>query len=101
MRRFRCFFLVVIAVTFGVSSCSRPPEASPSDVKSGPASDSPPPSNKPYKTVEIDSLDGTPIAGSLYAANKPNSPALLLLHQWESDRHSFDDFAERIQKRGF
>jgi len=55
----------------------------------------------PYKTVEVDSVDGTPIYGSMYAVDKPDSPALLLLHQWDSDRHSYDDFAERMQKRGF
>jgi len=92
--------LVPILLCFLIA-CGGRPKTSPSDVRSGPAADSPPPSDKSYKTVEIDSLDGTPIVGSLYAADKPNSPALLLLHQWQSDRHSFDDFAARMQARGF
>jgi len=52
-------------------------------------------------TVTIDSSDGVKLVGSLYEASKPNSPALLLLHQWESDRHSFDEFATRMQAKGF
>lgn len=53
------------------------------------------------QTVTIDSRDGVKLVGSLYPALKPASPTLLLLHQWQSDRHSYDDFAERMQKRGF
>ena len=92
---------MVIAIAAASSGCTRRPTTSPSDVRSGPASDSPPPSDMAYKTVEIDSIDGTPIYGSLYGADKPDSPALLLLHQWQSDRHSFDDFSARMQQRGF
>jgi len=94
-------FAVFAIILFSLLACNRRPQTSPSDVRSGPAADSPPPSGKAYKTVEIDSLDGTPIVGSLYAADKPNSPALLLLHQWQSDRHSFDDFSARMQAKGF
>ncbi|MFL6374849.1 MAG: alpha/beta hydrolase [Pyrinomonadaceae bacterium] len=83
-----------------LSACGRRPSPSPSDVKAGPAPTQPP-SGKPFKTVEIDSVDGTPIYGSMYAADKPNSPALLLLHQWGRDRHSFDDFGAWMQSRGF
>jgi pimeloyl-ACP methyl ester carboxylesterase len=28
-------------------------------------------------------------------------PSLLLLHQWQSDRHSYDEFAKRMQANGF
>ena len=52
-------------------------------------------------TVTINSPDGVKLVGSLFPARKPNSPAILLLHQWESDRHSYDDFAMRMQRRGF
>ncbi len=53
------------------------------------------------QTVTIDSPDGVRLVGSLFEAAKPNSPALLLLHQWQSDRHSYDDFAKRMQANGF
>jgi dienelactone hydrolase len=53
------------------------------------------------QTVTIDSPDGVKLVGSFYGAEKPNSPALLLLHQWQSDRHSYDEFAKRINGKGF
>lgn len=49
------------------------------------------------QTVTINSPDGVILVGTFYAANKPNSPALLLLHQWQSDRRSYDDFAKEMQ----
>jgi dienelactone hydrolase len=96
----RSFYFFLILALAAASGCRARPGVSSSDVRGGPAPEQPA-SGKPYKTVEIDSTDGTPIYGSLYAADKPNSPALLLLHQWESDRHSFDEFAARMQGKGF
>src|ERR1700760_2819787 len=92
-------FTVIAILCYGLIACGGRPKP-PNDVRSGPAPEQPA-SGKPYKTVEVDSVDGTPIYGSMYAAEKENSPALLLLHQWQSDRHSFDDFAARMQQRGF
>jgi pimeloyl-ACP methyl ester carboxylesterase len=51
-------------------------------------------------TVSIPSGNAL-LTGSMYHAGKPNSPAVLLLHQWESDRHSYDGFAKQIQAKGF
>jgi len=51
--------------------------------------------------VMINSPDGLKIVGTLFSADKPNSPAVLLLHQWQSDRHSYDDFAKQMQRKGF
>lgn len=90
---------VLIVISLLLIACGGRPKP-PNDVRSGPAPEQPA-SDKPYKTVEIDSIDGTPLYGSMYAADKPDSPALLLLHQWASDRHSFDDFSARMQQRGF
>ena len=53
------------------------------------------------QTVSINSPDGVVLIGTLFGTEKPNSPALLLLHQWESDRHSWDDFAKQLQSDGF
>jgi dienelactone hydrolase len=51
--------------------------------------------------VTIDSADGVKIVGTYLTAPRPNSPALLLLHQWQSDRHSYDDFAKQMHEKGF
>jgi pimeloyl-ACP methyl ester carboxylesterase len=51
--------------------------------------------------IVLTAPDGLRIAGSFYESSLPNSPAVLLLHQWQSDRHSYDEFAGRMQKKGF
>jgi dienelactone hydrolase len=53
------------------------------------------------QTVTVNSPDGVNLVGSFFESAKPNSPALLMLHEWQSDRHSFDDFAKRMQAKGF
>ncbi|MBV9217090.1 MAG: alpha/beta fold hydrolase [Acidobacteria bacterium] len=53
------------------------------------------------KTVTIESPDGVKIVGSMFAPNKPNSPAVLMMHQWQNDRHSYDDLAAKMQSKGF
>ena len=58
-------------------------------------------SESPSGTVRITSPDGVVLVGTYLEAPKPNSPAVLLLHQWQSDRHSYDEFANRMQSRGF
>ena len=84
------------------SACSSKPEST----------NAPPTQNSPVvvqpgtesgatQNVSIDSPDGLRIAGSFFASSTPNSPSLLLLHQWQSNRHSYDDFAKRMQSKGF
>ena len=51
--------------------------------------------------VTFESADKMQIVGSFFASSKPNSPAVLLLHQFQSDRHSYDEFAKRLQAKGF
>jgi pimeloyl-ACP methyl ester carboxylesterase len=53
------------------------------------------------KTVSINSPDGVVLVGTFFESEKPNTPALLLLHQWQSDRHSWDSFAKEMQNDGF
>jgi len=53
------------------------------------------------QTVTIDSSDGVKIVGSFWESARASSPAVLLLHQWQSDRHSYDDFAKRLNAKGF
>lgn len=51
--------------------------------------------------VMFESGEKVQIVGSFFAASKPNSPAVLLLHQFGSNRQSYDDFAKRLQAKGF
>jgi dienelactone hydrolase len=59
------------------------------------------PTAAPEQTVQIESPDGVSLVGTFWGAEKPSSPALLLLHQWQSDRHSYDEFARRMNLSGF
>ena len=51
--------------------------------------------------VTFEAPDKVIIVGSFYAATKPDSPAVLLLHQFGSNRQSYDEFAKRLQAKGF
>jgi len=51
--------------------------------------------------VRVESPDKVVLLGTYFEVAKPGSPALLLLHQWQSDRHSYDDLARRMQSKGF
>lgn len=53
------------------------------------------------QNVKFESADKVEIVGTYYAAEKDDSPAVLLLHQWQSDRKSFESFAARLQAKGF
>src|SRR5205814_2924420 len=84
-----------------LAACGRTATNSNTNVSATNAATSPTTAVDAAQTVTIDSPDGVRLFGSLYEATKPNSPALLLLHQWQSDRHSYDDFAKRMQAKGF
>lgn len=68
---------------------------------SAPASSPVRPSASEPQTVNITSPDEVVIVGSYFDSGKQSSPALLLLHQWQSDRHSYDDLARSMQNIGF
>ncbi len=53
------------------------------------------------QTVKFESADRVEIVGTFYESPKANSPAVLLLHQWNSNRAAYDEFARRLQKQGF
>ena len=57
------------------------------------------PSPTAVQTVHIESADNVILVGSFYGSVKENSPGVILLHQWQSDRHSFDDLAKLLQAR--
>ena len=53
------------------------------------------------QNIKFESADEVEIVGTFYESPKANSPAVLLLHQFGSNRQSFDEFAKRLQKEGF
>ena len=98
-------FLAVLVLGISALSCtSSTPAVSNSNATTtgSPASDSTAVSNSNVgQRVTIESADKTVIVGSFLESAKPNAPALLLLHQFGSDRHSYDEFAKRLQAKGF
>ncbi|MEP7036806.1 MAG: alpha/beta hydrolase, partial [Acidobacteriota bacterium] len=53
------------------------------------------------RDIKFESADKVEIVGTFYESPKANSFAVLLLHQFGSDRNSFDEFAKRLQKKNF
>lgn len=53
------------------------------------------------RDIKFTSAETVEIVGTFYESPKADSPAVLLLHQFGSSRHSFDEFAKRLQKDGF
>ncbi len=51
--------------------------------------------------IKFESADKVEIIGTFYESPKANSPAVLMLHQWESNRKSYEEFAKRLQAKGF
>jgi dienelactone hydrolase len=99
------FALVSLGIVFALA-CQSNEISKPVSPTISPASNTTADPNQTIKTsepqrVSIESPDKTIIVGSFYESPKPNSSAILLLHQWQSDRHSFDDFAKRMQAKGF
>lgn len=91
--------LIVSAAGFGCGTNA--PKTRDQGVTPEPAASVANPSSSDAQTVKIESADKALLIGTFLAAEKANSPALLLLHQWQSDRHSYDDFAKRMQAKGF
>jgi dienelactone hydrolase len=52
------------------------------------------------QTIKFESAGRVEIVGTFYESTKANSPAVLLLHQWGSNRKTYDEFAKRLQKQG-
>ena len=53
------------------------------------------------RDVKFTSEGNVEIVGTFYESPKANSPAVLLLHQFGSNRNSFDEFAKSLQAKGF
>ena len=53
------------------------------------------------QNVKFTSEGNVEVVGTFYESAKANSPAILLLHQFGSNRKSYDEFAKRLQAKGF
>ena len=100
------FFVLAVLFCFACQSKEIPNSASPSTTTTTPVSDSEQNSDRATTSSEpqritFESPDKTIIVGSYFESPQPNSPAVLLLHQWQSNRHSYDVFAKRMQAKGF
>jgi dienelactone hydrolase len=51
--------------------------------------------------VSFVAADGVTIVGDLYLPEKTPAPAVLALHQWNSNRGSYKEFAKALRKEGF
>ena len=99
--------LIFVVLVLGISApacTSNPPAAANSNAVTinSPVPESTIGSNTSVgQKVTFESADKTVIVGTFFESTKPNSPAVLLLHQFGSDRHSYDDFAKQLQAKGF
>lgn len=98
-------YIIIISLAIFLAACGSP--AANSSAKNTSVSNAAPsPSTVPEfqakaETVTIDTPDGAKLIGSFYNPQKPNSPALLLIHVWTANRHTYDEFAERMNGQGY
>jgi dienelactone hydrolase len=91
--------LLILLLSLAIGACAGKVSNAVNDVPANAASSFPTPAST-ERTVTIDSPDGVKLVGTLFESAKPTSPAVLLLHQWQNDRHSYDEFAKRMQVKG-
>ncbi len=53
------------------------------------------------KTITFQSVDGFALVGTLWEVPNSNKPSVILVHQFNMDRHTFDLFAQKLFKGGF
>jgi dienelactone hydrolase len=96
----KILFVVLIASTlFGCGKDAATNSAAPSNAT--PAKTATPAMETFMPTrVAFESADKVQIVGTFYESPVGPAPAVLLLHQWQSDRHSYDAFARRLQAKG-
>jgi dienelactone hydrolase len=104
----KVFFITIILFSaFTTFGCQKPAAntntvaPSPTPPANVNVAKEPTPGDTAPQQITLDSAGGAKIAGTFYPAAKASSPAILMLHQWMSDRHSYDDLAKRMQARGF
>lgn len=95
------FSILLISTTFAcqnqfISNSPNQTNSNISNTSNQPASQIPAPQN-----IKFESADKVEIIGTFYESPKANSPAVLLLHQWQSNRKSYNEFAKQLQATGF
>lgn len=98
-------YIVIISLAVFLAACGAP-AANNTAVNTSASNAAPSPSVVPEfqakaETVTIDTPDGAKLVGSFYKPQNPNSPALLLMHVWTANRHTYDEFAERMNQNGY
>lgn len=98
-------YIVIISLAVFIAACGAP-AANNTAVNTSASNAVPSPSVVPEfqakaETVTIDTPDGVKLVGSFYKPKNPNSPALLLMHQWTANRHTYDEFAESMNRQGY
>ncbi len=100
--------IIISLLGMSVSGCSKSetPSASNTVVKTSSEPAAGPSPNTPENVITaqriaFESAGKVQIVGSFFASAKPSSPAVLLLHQFGSNRQSYDEFAKRLQSKGF
>jgi dienelactone hydrolase len=104
MKKYLVLALLAGSLTAGCMKTvlnSNQPTPSPTPQANSNIAKTPTPADTTPREVTLDSAGGAKIAGTFYPAARASSPALLMLHQWMSDRHSYDDLAKRMQAKGF
>ncbi len=98
-------YIAIIALAVSLAACGSPAAnnsaRNASAANAAPSASVVPEFQAKAETVTIDTPDGVKLVGSFYKPQKPNSPALLLLHQWTANRHTYDEFAERMNQSGY
>jgi dienelactone hydrolase len=103
MNNFNLFFLSVLVSFLAVlsSACNSKTVSNPlSNSNSNLQTNAETQLNEP-QTIRFESAEKLEIIGTFYESPQPNSPAVLLLHQWQSTRKSYDEFAKQLQVKGF
>lgn len=94
--------LLIVAAAL-LSACSSPqPAANANRPAPAPTSEpAPPPDPETPEHVNFTTDDGVLVEADLYLPEKTPAPALLALHQWNSDRTAWRDFARAMRGAGF
>lgn len=108
------FFILTISATLFAAACNQQTQSTnvnqPSNAVGNNAANTPTnnvaaspenSANAAAQTISFDAPDGVKIVGTFYAvAAKENSPAVLMLHQFGSNRASYKDLARQFQASG-
>ena len=98
------FINFLLLIIFGCQSqtVSNSPDKSNSNIPSNNAIQSNAQTkNSEPQTIKFESAEKVEIVGTFYESAKVNSPAVLLLHQFGSNRKSYDQLARLLQAKGF